>query len=302
MTTIEPNKKFVVVNAFADGAFGGNPAAVFTRASGLNDDTMLALARQLNLVETVFVLPPGDQNVDFRLRYFTPHGEIPIAGHPTVAAWVALIHEKLVQLDRRNIFKQVNLAGTQEITLEQNDRGEPVVVMEIPAPQFSDGEFSATEVADVFGLGVDDLVDDLPVKAVDTGLGHVIVPVRSLEALMRVRRNVEPLRKLCTSGGMREAQLFCFETYNTDYDLHTRNLCPREGLEDPACGQGNGALAAYLARYVWKGKPNFKLKNEQGTIVNMPSVIETQVEYADDQINVWVGGTGVIMIEGSFVY
>ena len=73
---IAQNRQFVVVNAFAGSPFGGNPAAVFTNASGLETETMQALARQLNLVETVFVLP-GDA-VDFHLRYFTlqPDGAV----------------------------------------------------------------------------------------------------------------------------------------------------------------------------------------------------------------------------------
>lgn len=291
---------FVVVNAFADGPFGGNPAAVFTQATGLNDETMAAIARQLNLVEIVFVLP-GQGGADFRLRYFTPHGEIPIAGHPTVAAWLALLHEGIVDMKLRRAYRQVNLAGQQDIFLEPDPRGASMVTMQQPRPEFIDAELSADQVASTFGISVDDLVQDLPVKAVNTGLGHVIVPVRSLEGLMRVSRNIEPLKKLCAGVGMREAQLFCFEPYDKQHDLHTRNLCPREGLEDPACGQGNGALAAYLAKYKWPDKSTFSLRNEQGTVVDMKSVIHTRINRHADEIEVFVSGTGVVMLEGRFL-
>ena len=83
MGLLTHSKRFVVVNAFATVPFGGNPAAVFTNAQGLDDATMQAIARQLNLVETVFILP-AEGDADFRLRYFTPEAEIPVAGHPTI--------------------------------------------------------------------------------------------------------------------------------------------------------------------------------------------------------------------------
>jgi trans-2,3-dihydro-3-hydroxyanthranilate isomerase len=83
--------------------------------------------------------------------------------------------------------------------------------------------------------------------------------------------------------------------------LHTRNLCPREGLEDPACGVGNGALAAYVAQFCWTTKTPITLKIEQGTIVDMPSVIHTRTVRSNDAIDVFVGGSGVVMVEGQFL-
>ncbi len=111
----------------------------------------------------------------------------------------------------------------------------------------------------MFGISADDIEPDLPIRAVDTGLGHIIVPLRSLEAIMRVQRKIEPLRRLCQSVGVRETQLFCFESLDKTSDAHTRNICPREGLEDPACGVGNGALAAYLSKFCWPSKAEFNL-------------------------------------------
>jgi len=77
------NKNFLVVNAFAVRPFGGNPAGIFPHAEGLSDEEMQLIARQLNLVETVFVFRGTEPNVDRHLRYFTPLKELPIAGHPT---------------------------------------------------------------------------------------------------------------------------------------------------------------------------------------------------------------------------
>jgi trans-2,3-dihydro-3-hydroxyanthranilate isomerase len=288
------------VNAFANGPFGGNPAAIFPNAVGIDDGTMLAYAKQLNLIETVFVLP-GKGDVDFQLRYFTPGAEIPVAGHPTIAAWIAIEHEELIDVKQRTSYVQSNLAGTQEIEIDGSDPGNPVVTMKQPPPRFLDAQFSKEQVASVFGVSIDDLDVNLPVRVVDVGLGHVIVPLRSLDALFRVTRQIEPLRQLVESAGVREAQLFCFEAIDKSLDMHTRNLCPRDGLEDPACGNGNGALTAYLSQFCWPDKKEFTLKIEQGNIVQMPSIIHTRAVRKNESVDVYVGGGGVVMLEGLFL-
>jgi trans-2,3-dihydro-3-hydroxyanthranilate isomerase len=295
------NRKFLVVNAFADVAFGGNPAAVFPSASGLETTKMKALARQLNLVETVFVLPAENAEADFQLRYFTPEGEIAVAGHPTIAAWVALLQQGIVDAKERTSYTQVNRAGIQQIEINCQNGSSSIVTMKQPPPKFLDTKITARQVADIFSISVNDIDPDLPIQAVDTGLGHLIVPLKSLDALMRVKRNIEALRGLCQSLKIREAQLFCFETIDKTSDLHTRNICPREGLEDPACGVGTGALASYLSKFYWANRPEIKLKMEQGNIVHMPSMIHTKTIREGNSIEIFVGGSGIVMLEGHFL-
>jgi trans-2,3-dihydro-3-hydroxyanthranilate isomerase len=291
------NKDFLIVNAFATTPFGGNPAGVFPRADGLDDGTMQSIARQLNLVETVFVLR-GNAEADFELRYFTPTGEIPVAGHPSIAAWFALLHEKIIDARARSSYRQKNQAGIQQIEIEIADEGKVVITMQQPEPKFLDAKCDAEQIASVFGIEVSDISTELPLEAVDTGLGHLIVPLNSLDALMCVQRRIEPLRNLCQSFKIREAQLFCFETIDKSSDIHTRNLCPREGLEDPACGVGNGALAAYLAKYFEPNKIEIKLQIEQGIIVEMPSTIHTRTYRDKESIQVSVGGSAIAMASG----
>lgn len=294
------NRQFVVVNAFANSPFGGNPAAVFTNAKGLETETMQGFARQMNLVESVFVLP-GDDHADFRLRYFTPNGEIPIAGHPSIAAWLALLHKQLIDVKQQTRYLQSNIAGIQEIEIQLNEQGNSIVTMKQAKPRFLDTLCTREEVASVFCVDIEDIETELPIRAVDTGLGHLIVPLRSLDALFRVKRQIEPLRQLCRSANVREAQIFCFEAIDRSLDMHTRNICPREGLEDPACGVGNGALSAYLSQFCWPTKSDVSLTIEQGTIVQMPSVIHTRTIRQKEEMEVFVGGAGVVMLEGEFL-
>jgi len=153
------------------------------------------------------------------------------------------VHEGKVLPTERTTYTQKTQPGLQNIDISA-ENGRVVVSMQQQEPQFLGIASDRALVAEVFGVREDDLASDLPVQAVDTGLGHIIVPLKSLDSLMRVQRNIEPLRQLCASLKVREAQLYCLKVRDPALDLHTRNLCPRDGIEDPACGVGNGALGA----------------------------------------------------------
>src|SRR5512134_669783 len=92
-----PTYSLYQVDAFTAQPLGGNPCAVVFDCADLNADTMLAIAREMNLSETSFVWRMDDGR--FRARYFTPAEEIPLAGHPTVATIYALIESGRLKLD-----------------------------------------------------------------------------------------------------------------------------------------------------------------------------------------------------------
>ncbi len=293
------SNKFFVANAFAEKEFGGNPAAVFVNPMGLDTSSMQAIAKQLNLVETVFAFSQNSSATDFHLRFFTPDSEIPIAGHPTIAAWAVLAQIGMIDVSKRSAYSQVTEKGVQHILLEN---GPPLVVrMQQPQPKFLHQTLDRERVASVFALETTDLTDS-PIECIDTGLGHIIFELKSFDVLLKAKRNVAALKQMCTELGVREAQLFTRQTIDPACQLHTRNICPREGLEDPACGVGNGALLAYLLRHQSEDKAELSLKIEQGHIINMPSVIHASgKKLATDIMQIWVGGSALVMIRGEFV-
>ena len=296
------NRDYLVVNAFANESFGGNPAGIFPVAEGLSDWEMQKIARQLNLVETAFVFSSREPGVDRHLRYFTPLKELPVTGHPTIAAWTALCHEGLVDFNIKKDFRQRTAAGIQDIHLEHSGK-RVIVTMKQPKARFLKFVEDRQLVATVFGLCVDDLVDYLPVQAIDTGLGHIVVPIKSFSALMKVKRNIEPLRQLCEDYEVYESQLFTSETEDSQLDIHTRNLSSRQGIEDPACGIGNGALGAYLAKHIYSGEKEFSFTAEQGQIVQMPSVINVRItKSTEDRLEIFIGGGGVVMAKGRMCF
>ena len=291
-------KKFYVVNSFAEESFGGNPAAVFPDASGLSTATMQKIAKQLNLVETVFVTSLKNKKADFEFRYFTPRKEYPIAGHPTIASFVALVKAKIINVSNKEKYLIKTKKGIQEIIVKNPK--EPIVIMQQAKPSFHKIINDRKAVARILGIDARDIADNLPIQTVDTGLGHMIVPLKSMEALMRVKRNIEKLKNFCKKHNALEVQAFTFKTYSSAMDVHTRNISPHDPIEDPGCGVGNGALGAYLLKHYFKDKQNISLKAEQGHITNMPCVIEIYGSNTGKDIEVSIGGKGTVMIKGNF--
>lgn len=287
---------FQVINSFALNKFGGNPAGVVLNSDALNKAEMQKIAKQLNLVETVFVKKSSDGNVDYDLRYFTPQKELPIAGHPTIAAWIAII-QNLEKRPDKNTFVQRTKKGKQKIFIEKNKN--VVVKMQQLQPSFKNITEDEEAIAGIFKINKKDILNKYPIQAVNVGLGHIIFAVKNLKALMKIRRDIEPLKKICNQYDVHEAQIFCFETRDKKYDIHSRNISPREGIEDPACGNGNGALMAYLLKNKYPINNTFTLRVEQGYVNNMPSLINISGRRDEnDFYYIFIAGSGIKMIEG----
>jgi trans-2,3-dihydro-3-hydroxyanthranilate isomerase len=286
-----------VFNAFSVGPFSGNPAGIVFNGGDLSPELMQAIARQFNLVETVFVTELNVKESTARLRYFTPAEEVPIAGHPTIAAFSAL---RTLGYFEQNIREAWLLNEQERLRIIYQDN--TVFMEQLPAQEIKE-EINPQEIFSIFGLTKDDMIADLPIKAFNLGLGHLIVPIKKLQTLLNLVPNRPALLALCQRLGVRESQLFTFETLSGKATLHTRNIEPTHvRLEDPACGNGNAALGAYIFKYVTH-LAGQTLCNEQGHNVNMPSEIQVVMKKSaagEDRIfiggHVWCAMTGALHI------
>ncbi|PFN46239.1 hypothetical protein COJ88_18585 [Bacillus cereus] len=291
-------KEFVVINSFSGRDLAGNPAAIFLDPVGLENNELQNIAKQLNLVETVFVYP--SKVADFQFRYFTPYKEVTLAGHPTIAAFIALVYFKKIDINKRKIYKIETSSGIREVMIEM-DRKQILVKMKHSSPVFTSPVLSEKNLANTLGLQEMDISANLPPQIVDFGVKYLVVAVKSLNSLMSAVRKIDLLDKLCENLDVREVQLFTFETYGQNNDFHTRNLCPREGVEDPACGIGNAAVGAFLAKNYYIEEKSIHLQAEQGEIVNTPCLVELFISNNKEGVELYIGGTGKKIIEGKYL-
>ncbi|MFN2227641.1 MAG: PhzF family phenazine biosynthesis protein [Anaerolineae bacterium] len=309
--------RFIQVDVFTDRPFGGNPLAVFPRAEGLGDDEMQALAREMNLSETTFVLPPRAPGADFRVRIFTPARELPFAGHPVVGSHWVLAHLGRVELQAPVTRVHFELGvGVLPADLHVVDGRVERVVMTQDRPQFL-ATLDAVQVARLAeGLGLPPAAIEetgLPVQVVSTGVPQMMVPLRSLAEVQGLEAqglNVAALNDVCRAVGTECVHVFCLETERPEATVHVRMFAPLLGVpEDPATGSANGALGAYLVRHgavpaaeaVAKAvaAPTTYIVSEQGAEMGRPSILYVEVDRRGDEIGaVRVGGQVVPVAEG----
>ena len=223
------------------------------------------------------------------MRIFTPGQELPFAGHPTLGTAFVLVSEARV----RSPLTQVVEAG--EYPVEVDPTAGRARMWQLPptfGPTFDDRELAARAA----GLEPRDLRDDVPMEVVTTGLAHLMVPVRDLEALRRASRAGGLVGEVCRPIGAESMYLFA----QADDGITARMFDWETGVgEDPATGSAAGPLGAYLARHGLAGMPGM-VRIRQGEQVGRPSLLEVEVEPEANSWRVIVGGGVAIVGEGVF--
>ena len=267
------------VDVFAAQPLEGNPLAVFPHAQGLSDREMLAITREMNLSETTFVLPPTAAGADYRNRIFTPGGEIPFAGHPSLGtAFVAAMEGLIPIRDGTVVLHQEVGIGVLPLSLHVRRRTVEKVVMTQGPPRIGKRVTNVAAVAKALGIRVRDIrATGLLPQVASTGAPSLQVPVRSLDVVRDLEPDARPLRGVLSRIDREAgAYVFSFETQG-DADLHARGFFPQHGVtEDPATGSAAGACGAYLAASHRLPKGEW-FAIEQGIEIHHPSRIEVSV-------------------------
>jgi len=311
-----PKYNFIQLDVFTDHAFAGNPLAVFPEAEGVTDEQMQQIAREMNLSETVFVLPSDEEGVLRRLRIFTPGRELPFAGHPIVGTWNCLAREGVVPLPengngRVHLKHEVGI-GVLPIEIDFKDSQPVRVTMtqgewEIRA-EIDDWDDQA-DIARGLGLSRDDLDETLPIQACSTGNTMLIVPIRALADLGRCKPNHALLEEVYArngfaSSGATGCYAFTRETIEIgEARAHARFFVGQNIGEDPATGSAAGPLGGYLvyhdATRVDPVESVYKFVIEQGDFINRPSRIGLEVKGAPGKVaEVRVSGESVVVARG----
>jgi trans-2,3-dihydro-3-hydroxyanthranilate isomerase len=294
---------YLTADVFTDRPFGGNPLAVFPDGRGLPPERMQQIARELNLSETVFVLPPDDPEHTRRLRIFTPGAELPFAGHPTVgtAHILAAIGEiALAEETTRIVFEE----GVGPVPVAIRAEGGAPVFAQLTAAQLPEQgppAPAAGELAALLSLDPGDILDgEDRAEPWSCGVGFLFIPVRSREALGRVRLRLDLWEKLLARTWAPHVCVVCREPELPGSSLRSRMFAPALGIvEDPATGGAVSALAGWVAARETERNGTLRHIVEQGFEMGRPSLLHLEVDLRSGAVTaVRVGGSTVLMSEG----
>ncbi len=287
--------RFYTLDVFTNTRFQGNPLAVFTDGDSLSNDQMQAIAREMNLAETVFVQKPRDERALARLRIFTTQTELRLAGHPVVGTWFLLAELGVVPAQEGGVhIMQETGAGVLPVEIRFKDGRPQRVTMTQEEAKFRPIKFKKAALAKALGLAPKDFDPNLEPELVSTGIFNCMVPLRNRAALGKIAMNISELRKVL---GKSATMAYCF-TVSGNGKGFSRGMLPWEIYEDPATGSAAGSLGAYLVRH-GKLDAGHTLTLLQGEEMGRPSHIEVEVSQSGKKLVPRVSGAAVKVFQGS---
>ncbi|MBQ5947616.1 PhzF family phenazine biosynthesis protein [Massilia sp. ST3] len=281
------------VDVFTSLPFRGNPVAVVLDADGLSAERMQQVAHWMNLSETTFVLPPTAPGADYRLRIFTPGGELPFAGHPTIGSAHALLEAGIVA-PRDGVLVQECGAGLVRLQVEDASDGARWIAFDLPPATFTalaPGDAAELEAI----LGVPPAHGARPFL-VDVGARWVVAQLPHAQAVLDCRPDLARMAIQDRRGRHTGVVIFGAYPEGSPARIETRAFAPAHGVpEDPVCGSGNGAMAAYLRHTGQASAFEGEFLVSQGAMVGRAGVLRLSI--SQDRIR--VGGQCVTCIDGT---
>ncbi len=299
------------VDAFTSHPFSGNPAGVVIEAKGLSDEDMQLLAREKNLPETAFVLPPTAKGADLQIRWFSPSVEVNLCGHATIAGFHALAEEGLegMRTQGQHYFKLQTKSGILAVRVEKNFQG-TTVEFELPVPKFRPKRSLSALMMKALGVRSADLDKRLPIAA----WGDLFVPLKKLQKLQSLAPDFNSLKSVSKREKVRGICLFTLETVEKSSGVHSRFFAPALDInEDPVTGSANGPLGAYLFEYARPKKIPFvsreladgrhELIGEQGFAIKRPGHVKIRVRCEQDKVqSISIAGEAVTVMNSIITF
>lgn len=287
------------VDAFTDQPFTGNTAGVVLDAEHLSNQEMQQIAREMNLSESVFLLPSDQVDIDYKVRYFTPTEEIPFCGHATIGlTW--LLATELGLSQQQNGVVLGTQAGAIPVVWHQQDGKVQQVEMTQVTPQIQPFTIDLNTLSAMIGVPVDAINPAYPIQLAHTGNWHLLIPVHTQQAIDEANPDLIALNQHNRQHQIATTHLYTF-TPDQEYDLYTRDFAPAIGIaEDPVTGAANGALTGFL--YLNGMIPQDRttaLQIAQGHAIDRPGLLYVQaIPNGVDTPIIKVAGAATITIRG----
>jgi trans-2,3-dihydro-3-hydroxyanthranilate isomerase len=295
--------EFVQLDVFTKTPLTGNPLAIFTDARGLSDQQMQALAREMNLSETTFVLPREPQveaQEGKRVRIFTVEEELPFAGHPTLGTALYLQSTAASGADEIVLDLNVGKIGVRFST-DSNHRSNRVAGDVFGEMRQRDPEFGPTlppnKVGSVLGTNGSEIAAEWPSQIVSTGLPFAIVPIRDSKSLANLQPDLVRMSALLDGTSAKFCYFICPEENQGWREARARMFF--YGGEDPATGSAAGCAVSWLVRH-GLAKSDEQILIYQGAEARRPSEIFVRATRDGEKVsNVRVGGYAVEVLRGT---
>lgn len=264
-----------LVDVFTEKPLAGNQLAVVLEAQDIPGEVMQRIAKEMNISETTFVMPPADPAHAARVRIFTPTQELPFAGHPTIGtAWVlstqGLVPKDALEFTLEEGVGPVPVRGIRRL-------GGTTFWMTHPPLTFLEVISGRAELAAALGLTEADLLPEVPAQVASTGNRFLFVGLRDVQAVDRAGLNRAAAQKALHGSAL---GVFVFAAGERSR-LYSR-MFPLDFAEDPATGSGAGPLGAFVVKYgLVPRAPKVAIVSEQGTKMGRQSFIHIELEYGD---------------------
>jgi trans-2,3-dihydro-3-hydroxyanthranilate isomerase len=295
---------FHTVDVFTDRQFGGNQLAVFPDARGLSEARMQDIAREFNFSETTFVLPPRQSAHTRAVRIFTPGGELPFAGHPTIGT--AHVLAAIGEIPLEGAATQIVLeegVGPVPVTITSTNGTPTFAQMSVAKlPEVGPACPDADTLTDLLTLEHSDIAGGaMAPEGVSCGLPFLFVPLRNRDAVRRARIHPERWERALKGQWAEMVMVFAMDPERPGSQVRARMFSPGIGVpEDPATGSACAALGGYLAARAAARDGTLRWRVEQGFEMGRPSIIDVEADKRGGAItSVRVGGTTVMVTEGT---
>lgn len=306
------SRKIIIkhVNAFTTAPFRGNPAGVVLDARGLSDETMQAIARELAMPETAFVLPATLKAADLQIRWFSPAIEIPLCGHATIGAFHALAEEGLhgLRQNGRRSFAVQTKSGILQVAVEKSASA-VLIEFYMPVPRFSVLKSVPASLMQSLGIVRSDLDPLLPAVRAN----YYYLPIKKRARLWEVRPDMNRLAAVSRSLKTIGVSLMTLQTVEESSAFHSRFFVPAAGIdEDPVTGSANGPLGVYCFQYgirrgialpsYWLPDDRLEFIGEQGDCMGRKGRVKVRLKVKKGGVSeMCIAGEAVTLFKTSMV-
>lgn len=291
------------VDAFTETPLTGNPAGVVPDASGLTDQQMEAIAREMAIPVTAFLLPPSTAAAQVRIRCYSPQAEVPLSGHALVASFHALAEERMLDMQDTGTYHVdvENKIGVQRVRVEKRTDSTECYFT-LPVPEFFRAGQFKLDAMRILNIALEDFENHMPIVVA----GSLYVPIRRLHTLFSLKPNFFAMSQLLSNKNLEGLCAFTTETVDRTSAVHSRYFAPTTGInEDPVTASANGLLGVYLFERgeVQPVNGAVMLTGEQGDATGRKGRVSVRMAIkGTDVAMLEVGGRAVTSVRGEIFY